>query len=42
MRWDGEGLKEAGIDQNNIIRVTVNTKYYRPCEVDLLLGDMFN
>jgi len=36
---DGEGLKEVGLDQNNIIRITINTKYYRPCEVDLLLGD---
>ena len=39
IRWEGEGLKEVGLDQNNIIRVTINTKYYRPCEVDLLLGD---
>ena len=39
IRWDGEGLKEVGLDQNNIIRVTINAKYYRPCEVDLLLGD---
>ena len=39
IRWDGEGLKEVGLDQNNIIRITINTKYYRPCEVDLLLGD---
>ena len=39
IRWDGEGLKEVGVDQNDIIRVTINAKYYRPCEVDLLLGD---
>jgi len=39
IRWDGEGLKEVGLDQNNIIRITINAKYYRPCEVDLLLGD---
>ena len=39
IRWDGEGLKEVGLDQNNIVRVTINAKYYRPCEVDLLLGD---
>jgi len=32
-------LKEVGVDQNDIIRVTINAKYYRPCEVDLLLGD---
>jgi GDPmannose 4,6-dehydratase len=39
IHWDGQGLKEVGLDQNNIIRVTINAKYYRPCEVDLLLGD---
>ena len=39
IRWDGEGLKEVGLDQHNIIRITINAKYYRPCEVDLLLGD---
>jgi len=39
IHWEGEGLKEVGLDQNNIIRVTINAKYYRPCEVDLLLGD---
>ena len=39
IRWNGEGLKEVGLDQNNIIRIIINAKYYRPCEVDLLLGD---
>ena len=39
IHWEGEGLKEVGVDQNDIIRVTINAKYYRPCEVDLLLGD---
>jgi GDPmannose 4,6-dehydratase len=39
IQWDGDKLKEVGVDQNNIIRVTINAKYYRPCEVDLLLGD---
>ena len=39
IRWNGEGLKEVGLDQNNIIRIIINVKYYRPCEVDLLLGD---
>ena len=39
IRWDGEGLKEVGLDQNGIVRITINAKYYRPCEVDLLLGD---
>lgn len=39
INWSGLGLNEIGIDQNNKIRVKINPKYYRPCEVDLLLGD---
>ena len=39
IRWEGEGLHEIGIDQNDITRVKINPKYYRPCEVDLLLGN---
>ena len=39
IRWEGEGIAEVGIDENNITRVKVNPKYYRPCEVDLLWGD---
>ena len=39
IRWDGKGLKEVGLDQNSIVRVNIDMKYYRPCEVDLLLGD---
>jgi len=37
--WEGVGIKEIGRDQNGIIRVCVDEKYFRPCEVDLLLGD---
>jgi len=39
IRWEGEGLNEKGIDQNGIIRVEVDPRYYRPTEVDSLLGD---
>ena len=39
LNWDGEGINETAKDQNGIIRVKINSKYYRPCEVDLLLGD---
>ena len=38
--WDGEGLDEVGIDKNTgktIVRV--NPKYFRPAEVETLLGD---
>ncbi len=39
IRWKGEGLDEIGVDQNGTTRVKINSKYYRPCEVDLLLGN---
>jgi GDPmannose 4,6-dehydratase len=38
--WEGEGLDEVGIDKNTgktIIKV--NPKYFRPAEVETLLGD---
>ena len=38
LRWAGEGLDEVGMDASNKIRVRINKKFYRPCEVDLLLG----
>ena len=38
--WDGAGINEKGIDKNTgKILVEVDSKYYRPTEVDLLLGD---
>ena len=39
IKWKGKGIDEVGVDQNGITRVKINEKYYRPCEVDLLLGD---
>jgi len=40
IRWEGEGEKEIGIEEEtNIVRVKVNSRYYRPTEVELLLGD---
>ena len=39
INWKGEGVDELGFDQNGHIRIKINPKYYRPCEVDLLLGD---
>jgi GDPmannose 4,6-dehydratase len=38
--WEGEGLDEIGIDTNsgNIV-VRVNERYFRPAEVDTLIGD---
>lgn len=37
--WTGNGIHEQAYDQHGIVRVKFDTKYYRPCEVDLLLGD---
>ena len=37
--WEGEGLNEVGVDQNGMIRIRVNEKYFRPAEVETLLGD---
>ena len=39
-RWEGEGLEEKYIcKRNGNVLVKVNPNFYRPAEVDLLLGD---
>jgi GDPmannose 4,6-dehydratase len=38
--WQGDGVNEKGIDQSTgKVLVEVDPKYFRPTEVDLLLGD---
>ncbi|GFQ99236.1 GDP-mannose 4,6 dehydratase [Trichonephila clavata] len=38
--WEGSGLEEVGKEkETGIVRVKVNTRYFRPTEVDFLLGD---
>lgn len=38
--WEGEGVNEVGKEKDTgIVRVKVNPKYYRPTEVELLIGD---
>ncbi len=38
--WDGEGVAERGIDRaTGTVRVEVDPRYFRPTEVDTLLGD---
>lgn len=40
IKWRGEGLKEEGYDsKTNKILVKIDKKYYRPSEVETLLGD---
>ncbi len=40
LKWQGKGLEEKGIDQSTgDVIVEVDPKYFRPTEVDQLLGD---
>lgn len=39
IRWQGEGLHETGIDDAGFVIVKVDPRYYRPTEVETLLGD---
>lgn len=40
IKWQGSGINEQGIDsKTGNILVTVDEKYFRPTEVELLLGD---
>jgi len=40
IQWEGSGVNEVGKDKaTGTVRVRVNPKYYRPTEVDFLLGD---
>jgi GDPmannose 4,6-dehydratase len=39
IRWDGEGLDEKGYDAGGKCIVSIDTRYFRPTEVDTLLGD---
>jgi GDPmannose 4,6-dehydratase len=37
--WRGEGLDEQGVDPDGRVVVAVDSRYFRPSEVDSLLGD---
>jgi len=40
LRWEGEGVEERGIDiATGHVLVEVDPKYFRPAEVETLLGD---
>lgn len=40
IKWKGKGINEKGIDvRSNKVVVDVNPVYFRPSEVDLLIGD---
>lgn len=40
IEWQGSGVDEKGVDRaNGRVLIEINEKYFRPSEVDLLLGD---
>lgn len=39
IRWEGKGIDEKGIDANGRTIVAVDPRYFRPTEVETLLGD---
>ena len=39
INWIGEGVDEKGILDNGITIIEIDEKYYRPAEVNILLGD---
>ncbi len=39
LTWEGEGAEERGVDSRGRILVAVDPRYYRPTEVETLLGD---
>ena len=40
VRWEGEGVEERGFDAESGKQIVgINPKFYRPAEVELLLGD---
>jgi len=39
LHWQGEGLEEVGIDQHGVLRVSIDPKYFRLVEVEVLHGN---
>lgn len=39
LHWEGSNEREVGLDHNNKILVKVDQRYFRPTEVETLLGD---
>ena len=38
-KWVGESLSEQAIDKENNVFIEIDPRYFRPAEVDNLLGD---
>ncbi|MDR3725095.1 MAG: GDP-mannose 4,6-dehydratase [Terracidiphilus sp.] len=39
LAWSGQGIGETAVDQNGAVVVAVDPRYFRPAEVETLLGD---
>ena len=39
IKWRGKGVNEKGYDENGKIIIECNKKYFRPSEVDILIGN---
>ena len=39
IRWKGKGIKEKAFDENNNCIIECSKKYFRPAEVDTLIGN---
>jgi GDPmannose 4,6-dehydratase len=39
INWVGDGADEKGVLDNGVTIIEIDEKYYRPAEVDTLLGD---
>ncbi len=40
IEWQGDGQQEVGVDKNTgKVIIEIDPRYYRPAEVDLLIGD---
>ena len=37
--WEDEGVNEKGVDKNGKVRIEVDEHYFRPTEVDSLIGN---
>jgi len=37
--WRGEGMEQVGLDKAGKLRVRIDPRYFRPAEVDMMLGD---
>lgn len=39
IKWEGEGVSECGVGPDGRTLIEIDPRYFRPAEVDLLLGD---